>query len=74
MKVGRQVERSQSPNGKHLLRIFRRDSSFYFVEISELTEKDETFWIPTKESTFYESLDAARSEAIATVAWLKEVI
>ena len=47
MKVGRQVERWQSPDGKHVLRLFSRGPGcFYFVELSALTEKGEPFWAP----------------------------
>lgn len=74
MKVGREVERYQSADGKHLLRIFRRDTTFYFTETSEVTEKDETFWTATLESNLHDSLDAARRDAVARVAWLRDVL
>lgn len=74
MRVGREVERYQSADGKHLLRIFRRDAQFYFTEISELTQNSETFWTPTTESSLYDSLEAARREAVAKLAWMKDVV
>jgi hypothetical protein len=75
MRVGRQVERWQSADGKHLLRIFTRGPDcFYFVELSEMTEKDETFWDTTRTSEDYPSLEATRSTALAKLPWMKEVI
>lgn len=42
-EVGREVERWQSPDGKHLARLFTRGpGAVYFVELSELTEHGET--------------------------------
>jgi hypothetical protein len=74
MRVGREVERWQSADGKHLLRIFRRDSHFYFTEISELTQNNEAFWTPTTDSIPYESLEIARREAIAMLTWMKDAV
>ncbi|HTK79359.1 MAG TPA: hypothetical protein VL286_02870 [Rhizomicrobium sp.] len=71
MKVGREVERYQSVDGKHLLRIFRRDSDFYFTETSEVTEGGETFWTSTTQSETYASLEKARSAAAVAAPWLK---
>ena len=74
MRVGRQVERWQSTDGKHLLRIFARGPScFYFVELSELTEKGETFWATTRTSEEHPSLEAARSAALSQLPWLREL-
>ena len=74
MKVGRQVERWQSADGTHLLRIFRRGPScFYFVELSEVTEKGETFWATTRTSEEHPSLEATRSAALSQLPWLREV-
>jgi hypothetical protein len=75
MKVGREVERRQSPDGHHLLRIFTRGpTSFYFVELSELAEKGETFWTTTRTSEDHPSLDAARNAALQQLPWLKEAV
>lgn len=72
MKVGRQVERWQSADGKHLLRIFTRGPEcFYFVELSEIAEKNESFWTTTHTSQEYASLDRARTEALANLPWTK---
>lgn len=74
-KVGRQVERWQSPDGRHLLRIFSRGPGcFYFVELSELTEKGETFWATTRTSDEHGSLEAARNAALSQLPWLKAVM
>lgn len=75
MRVGRQVERFQSRDGKHLLRLFSRgEGSFYFVELSEITEKGETFWTATQTSDDYPSLEEARDSAAAQYGWLKEAL
>lgn len=71
MRVGREVERHQSADGKHLLRIFRRDSDFYFTETSEVAEGGETFWTSTQQSEIYATLDEARAAATAAVPWFK---
>ena len=64
-----------SADGKHLLRIFTRgESDFYFVELSEITEKGETFWTTTRTSDVYGSLEATRKGALALLPWLKEAI
>ncbi len=72
MRVGREVERYQSADGRHVLRIFRRDSDFYFTESSEVTEGSETFWTSTKQSDIYKSLEDVRTAATATAPWLKD--
>jgi hypothetical protein len=73
MKVGRQVERWQSQDGHHLLRIFTRGPDcFYFVELSELTEKGETFWTNTRTSEEHPSLEAVRNAALLQLPWLKD--
>ena len=72
MRVGREVERHQSADGKHLLRIFRRDADFYFTEASEVTERGETFWTSTKQSEPYPSLEEARAAATVAAPWLKD--
>jgi len=70
MKVGREVERQQSADGKHLLRVFSRGPDrFYFVELSEITEKGETFWTATRTSEEHSSLQAARDAAAAQLPW-----
>jgi len=74
MRVGREVERWQSADGKHLLRMFRRDSGFYFTESSEITEGSETFWTRKRDSGTYDSLEAAKKEALAAVPWLRDVV
>ena len=75
MKVGRQVERWQSRDGKHLLRIFTRGPGcFYFVELSEITESGETFWTPTQTSPELTSLEEARRSAVIQYDWLKTVL
>jgi hypothetical protein len=75
MKVGRQVGRWQSSDGKHVLRIFARaPDCFYFVELSELTDNEETFWTTTITSDESSSLDDVKREALAQVAWLQEVV
>ena len=75
MKVGREVERRQSANGKHTLRIFARGpASFYFVELSELTETGETFWAATRTSEDHGSLEAARDAALRRLPWLKGAV
>ena len=56
MKVGRQVERWQSADGKHVLRVFRRDDHFYFVELSEMSEGGEIFWTVSRTSDEFGSL------------------
>jgi hypothetical protein len=72
LKVGRQVERWQSPDGHHLLRLFTRGPNcFYFVELSELTEKGETFWTTTRTSEEHPSLESARNAALSQLPWLK---
>ena len=72
MKVGRQVERWQSADGKHLLRIFTRGPGcFYFVELSELTEKGETFWATTRTSEEHASLETVRAAALSQLPWLR---
>jgi hypothetical protein len=74
MKVGRQVERWETADGKHLLRIFTRGPRcFYFVELSELTEKGETFWATTHTSQEHPSLEATRNAALQQLPWLREV-
>ena len=74
MKVGRKVEHWQSTDGHHLLRMFTRGPScFYFVELSEVTEKDETFWATTRTSEEHPSLEAARSAALSQLPWLREL-
>jgi hypothetical protein len=74
MRVGREVERWESPDGKHLLRIFTRGpGAFYFVELSELTEHGETFWATTRSSEDHGSLDIARNAARLQLPWLREV-
>jgi len=73
MKVGRQVERAQSRDGKHVLRIFSRgETCFYFVELSEVTEKGEAFWTTTRTSEEFPSLEAARDAAHLQLPWLRE--
>ncbi len=73
-RVGRQVERRQSPDGKHLLRIFTRGPDrFYFVALSELTEKGETLWTATRTSEEHASLEAARDAALQELPWLREI-
>ncbi|HEX3944183.1 MAG TPA: hypothetical protein VHW69_08850 [Rhizomicrobium sp.] len=75
MKVGRQVERWQSADGKHLLRVFTRGPGcFYFVELSELSEKDETFWTTTRTSEEHASLEDARNAALLQLPWLKDLL
>jgi hypothetical protein len=74
MRVGREVERHQSADGKHILRIFRRDAEFYFIETSELTEGGETFWAGTKQSGLHRSLEAAKQDALAVVPWLNDLL
>jgi hypothetical protein len=74
MRVGREVERYQSADGKHLLRFFRRDTVFYFAVSSELTEGGETFWSRTRKSGSFESLVAARSAAAAAAPWLRDLL
>jgi hypothetical protein len=75
MKVGRQVERWESADGKHLLRLFTRGPGcFYFVELSELTEKGETFWTTTRTSEEFASLEAARNTALLHLPWLKDAM
>ncbi|MBV9569941.1 MAG: hypothetical protein JO056_01710 [Alphaproteobacteria bacterium] len=74
MKVGRQVERFRSADGKHLLRLFSRgEGCFYFVELSEITENGETFWTTTQTSPEFSTLQEAKHSAAAKYAWLKEV-
>jgi hypothetical protein len=60
MRVGRQVERWQSRDGKHVLRFFGRDEHVYFVEFSEVADKGETFWATTRTSEEFGSLETAR--------------
>jgi hypothetical protein len=75
MKVGREVERRQSLDGKHLVRIFTRgESCFYFVELSEMTEEGETFWATTRTSEERPSLEAARNNAFQELPWLKNAV
>jgi hypothetical protein len=75
MKVGREVERWQSPDGKHLLRIFTRGADrFYFVELSELAEQGEPFWAITRTSEEHASLEAARDAALQLLPWLREAM
>jgi len=71
MKVGRQVERWQSADGKHVLRLFRRDDHFYFVELSEMSEGGEIFWTTTRTSEEFRSLEIARKAALLQLPWLK---
>jgi hypothetical protein len=74
-KVGREVERWQSPDGKHLLRIFSRGPGcFYFVELSEVTENAETFWTSARTSGEHGSLEEARKAALLQVPWLEEAM
>lgn len=74
MRVGREVERWESPNCKHLVRIFTRGpGAFYFVELSELTEHGETFWATTRTSGDHGSLDFARNAACIQLPWFREV-
>jgi hypothetical protein len=72
MRVGRQVERWHSADGKHVLRVFRRDEQFYFVELSEMSEGKETYWTNTRTSENFDSLGAAREAALLLLPWLKE--
>lgn len=75
MKVGRQVERFQSRDGKHLLRLFSRGPDcFYFVELSEIVENGETFWTTTVTSEEFTSPELAKASAAARFAWFEEVI
>jgi len=74
MRVGRQVERWQSADGKHVLRLFGRDEHFYFVEFSEVMEKGETYWATTRTSEEFGSLETARKAALLQLPWLKEAI
>jgi len=74
MKVGRQVERWQSGDGKHVLRLFRRDDHFYFVELSEMSEGGEIFWTTTRTSDEFGSLEVARKAALLQLPWLKGAV
>jgi len=74
MKVGREVERWQSPDDRHVLRFFRRDAHFYFVELSETAKKGETFWGITRTSEEYGSLEKAREAALRQLPWLRETV
>ena len=75
MKVGRQVERWQSREGKHVLRLFSRgENCFYFVELSEITEGEETFWTTSHTSDEYLSLEEARRHALAHAPWMKDAV
>jgi hypothetical protein len=74
MRVGREVDRYQSADGKHLLRFFRRDTEFYFAVSSELTEGGETFWSCTRESESFASLEAAKSAAAAAAPWIRALL
>jgi hypothetical protein len=75
MRVGRQVERWQSPDGKHVLRLFSSgEKCFYFVELSEMTESEETFWATTRISDEYASPEDARTAALQQLPWLKDTV
>jgi hypothetical protein len=74
MRVGRQVERWQSRDGKHVLRFFGRDEHVYFVEFSEVADKGESFWATTRTSEEFGSLETARKAALLQLPWLKEAI
>ena len=74
-KVGRQVERWQSADGKHVLRLFSRgESCFYFVELSEVSENEETFWATSRTSDEYASLEEAKTRALAHAPWMKDAM
>lgn len=75
MRVGREVERHQSADGKHTVRIFSRGPDcFYFVELSETTEKGETFWTATRTSKEHGPLEAVHNTALRQLPWLKEAM
>jgi hypothetical protein len=75
MKVGRQVERWQSADGKHVLRLFSRgESCFYFVELSEVSENEETFWTTSHTSDEYASMEEARRQALVHAPWIKDAM
>jgi hypothetical protein len=43
------------------------------VELSEITEKGETYWTTTRTSEEHDSLESARKAALLQLPWLKAV-